>query len=51
MEIKGRCELFDLGCTGCESLNPEYDIDTNKKMCPTYIEWINKLDKGEQMKL
>ena len=46
------CELFEKnGCTGCVSLEPGYNIDENKKMCPDYIEWIKKYDKGEQMKL
>lgn len=45
------CELFKEGCLGCESLNPEYDIDKNKKKCPYYIEWMKKMDEGEQISI
>ena len=46
------CELYENeGCLGCVSLEPKYDIDTNKKLCPDYIEWIKKQDKGEQISL
>ena len=46
------CELYEKeSCAGCESLNPEYDIDTNKWLWEDYIKWIKKYDKGEQMKL
>lgn len=46
------CELFEeKKCLGCISLEPGYDIDKNKKICPDYIEWIKKTDKGEQLSL
>ena len=46
----GRCEVYDReNCTGCESLNPEYDIERNKKRCETYQEEM-QWEKGEQEK-
>lgn len=44
--MKGNCEVFERGCTGCEGLL--YDIDSLKLLCETYrreVAWI----KGEQM--
>lgn len=45
------CELFEKeSCIGCVGLDPQYDIDKNKKICPYYIEWKKKFNEGEQIK-
>ena len=46
--MKGNCELFNKGCTGCEGL--QYDIDKIKMQCETYQEYVKKYDEGEQIK-
>ena len=43
--MKGKCEIFNKGCTGCEGLL--YDIDNLKLECETYQKYMNE---GEQMK-
>lgn len=46
--MKGKCEIFEKGCTGCEGLL--YDIDSMKLLCETYkkeVFWM----RVEQMKI
>lgn len=46
--MKGNCEVFEKGCTGCEGLL--YDIDGLKLLCETY-QRETAFVRGEQMKL
>ena len=41
--MKGNCEVFERGCTGCEGLL--YDIDNLKLLCETYKREIEGMSK------
>lgn len=38
--MKGKCEVFEKEkCTGCEGLDPQYNIDETKWKCEDYLKW------------